>query len=128
MARVGACEPPPVGRAASYATSSTLPSPAIWTVHGSTLSPSYAVSGAGVGYDGPMPASVIALSDTRSMTTSRVPPSGGPAQHAYYEITVSSVRALATRAVRPGHLHRLRRGLVFGNYLNTGLVTKRPHE
>ncbi|KAL3193253.1 hypothetical protein MRX96_017935 [Rhipicephalus microplus] len=86
MARVGSCDasPPPLpsGRAAAYATaSSTLPSPGIWTVHGSTLSPSYAVST--VGYDGP---AVIALSDTRSMTASRVPHS--PAQHAYYEITV----------------------------------------
>ncbi|KAH7954129.1 hypothetical protein HPB49_015745 [Dermacentor silvarum] len=91
MARVGSCDaapPLPAGRASSYAAaSSTLPSPAIWTVHGSTLSPSYAVSTGG--YDGPaVPASMIALSDTRSMTTSRVPQS--PAQHAYYEITTST--------------------------------------
>ncbi|XP_075743091.1 uncharacterized protein LOC119169689 isoform X2 [Rhipicephalus microplus] len=90
MARVGSCDasPPPLpsGRAAAYATaSSTLPSPGIWTVHGSTLSPSYAVST--VGYDGP---AVIALSDTRSMTASRVPHS--PAQHAYYEITQDKQR------------------------------------
>ncbi|XP_077558700.1 uncharacterized protein LOC144174113 isoform X1 [Haemaphysalis longicornis] len=87
MARIASCEVPPpplpAGRASSYAASSTLPSPAIWTVHGSTLSPSYAVSAGG--YAGPVPASVIALSDTRSMTTSRVPQSA--AQHAYYEIT-----------------------------------------
>ncbi|XP_077517817.1 uncharacterized protein LOC144128350 isoform X3 [Amblyomma americanum] len=133
MARVGACEPPPVGRAASYATSSTLPSPAIWTVHGSTLSPSYAVSGAGVGYDGPMPASVIALSDTRSMTTSRVPPSGGPAQHAYYEITVDKAGYPSEADLKPplpgGHPHHepgSPRSAVATHHSSSAKLKKRP--
>lgn len=88
MARVGSCDAAPLSasRASSYVPSLLPPAPPIWTVHG-TLSPSYAVGGALYGgLPGPTP-TVVSLSDTRPTTTSLG--SQSPAQHAYYEITVS---------------------------------------
>lgn len=89
MARVGSCDAAPLSasRASSYVPSLLPPAPPIWTVHG-TLSPSYAVGGALYGgLPGPTP-TVVSLSDTRPTTTSLG--SQSPAQHAYYEITVST--------------------------------------